>query len=210
MRFLFVLPFSLILGGCVSQFLSENEKNQNHLLYEEMRQELADVKHSLQSTQLSLQILEEKIQDQEHSFTSFKQQEFTKTPRLEQLGFQVNALEKKFSLLEKAHEKSTTDFKHLQFEAGQTAQKIQDLEREIAQHKLHLSDIAKLKTTLTSISEAMHPPQPVPLKKHKVKSGETLEKIARQYHTTVSAIKKQNQIRDDRIRIGDEIEIPNE
>ena len=64
MRWCLTLLLPWILGGCVSQFMVMDEKNQSQLVFEEMRQELADVKHSLQSTQLAVQILEEKVQDQ--------------------------------------------------------------------------------------------------------------------------------------------------
>lgn len=45
-------------------------------------------------------------------------------------------------------------------------------------------------------------------KKYKVRSGDTLSVIAQRHHTTVSAIKKLNHLRSDRIDIGQVLKIP--
>ncbi len=45
-------------------------------------------------------------------------------------------------------------------------------------------------------------------KKYKVKSGDTLSQIAQRHRTTVSAIKKLNRLRSDRIDIGQVLKIP--
>lgn len=43
---------------------------------------------------------------------------------------------------------------------------------------------------------------------HTVRAGETLFSIARQYGTTVDALKRANQLRDDRIAVGRQLRIP--
>jgi hypothetical protein len=45
-------------------------------------------------------------------------------------------------------------------------------------------------------------------RKHKVKAGDSLGKIALKYHTTVSKLKKANGLRSDMIRIGQVLKIP--
>lgn len=45
-------------------------------------------------------------------------------------------------------------------------------------------------------------------KKYKVKSGDTLSHIAQRYRTTVTAIKRANNLRSDRINIGQVLNIP--
>lgn len=45
-------------------------------------------------------------------------------------------------------------------------------------------------------------------KKYKVRSGDTLSEIARKHRTTVSAIKKLNRLRSDRIDVGQVLKIP--
>jgi N-acetylmuramoyl-L-alanine amidase len=48
-----------------------------------------------------------------------------------------------------------------------------------------------------------------PLRKHKVKRGEFLGKIASQYDVSVSAIRKANNLRSDELAIGQVLIIPN-
>jgi LysM repeat protein len=45
-------------------------------------------------------------------------------------------------------------------------------------------------------------------KKYKVRSGDTLSQIAQRHHTTVTAIKKLNHLRSDRIDVGQVLKIP--
>jgi LysM repeat protein len=193
----FFLSFFLV--GCTTpQFYTSNNK-ESQVLLEEMRQEVADVKHSLKSTQVSVQILEEKFQDQDQSLSTLKYQATQKNPKSEQLSFEMNNLEQRVEYLEKLRDK-----------IDQALQKIQECEHELAHQKLYLEDVGQLKSTLTSISHAMHQNKSPSIKKHRVKPGETLEKIAKQYRTTVFALKKINHLTDDRILIGSDIEIPHE
>lgn len=43
---------------------------------------------------------------------------------------------------------------------------------------------------------------------HTVKSGDTLSKLATEYHTTVKAIQSANNLKDTRIKVGDKLKIP--
>jgi membrane-bound lytic murein transglycosylase D len=43
---------------------------------------------------------------------------------------------------------------------------------------------------------------------HTVKSGDTLGKLATEYHTTVKAIQSANGLADTRIRVGQKLKIP--
>jgi LysM repeat protein len=47
-----------------------------------------------------------------------------------------------------------------------------------------------------------------PQRRYKVKSGDSLLRIAHKYHTTVAKIKKANGLRSDMIRIGQVLKIP--
>lgn len=198
----------LVLTSCSSRFFQEEEPPQAKIAFDEMRQELSDVKHALRSTQVSLQILEEKYQNQEHLLTSFK----AKNPHLEQLMTQVALLERKMSQVERFEEKVLADLRHLSTYSDQNGVKMQEYEKEIALQKSRLDEVSKLKTTLSSISQVMQQKSKSssPFKKHKVKSGDTLERIARQYEVSVTSLKKHNQLTSDRIQLGQELEIPND
>jgi LysM repeat protein len=49
---------------------------------------------------------------------------------------------------------------------------------------------------------------PAHYKKYKVRSGDTLSQIAQRHHTTVTAIKRLNHLRSDRIDVGQVLKIP--
>jgi LysM repeat protein/lysophospholipase L1-like esterase len=71
--------------------------------------------------------------------------------------------------------------------------------------------------TLNALKKAELPkPKPVVEKKvvpkartHKVKAGDTLSEIARRYNTTVSKLRKVNNLKSDLIRVGQVLKIPN-
>lgn len=184
---------------------------------EEMRMDLADVRHALNSTQVELNILEDKLKNQDNAIFAFKDQASQKSPQINQLNAQISALEKKLVLLEKIQEKSLTDLRQLSSHANQTSgmfsqykEKMQELEREIAAQNRKFDEFAKLKTTLSSISKLMK--QNIFAEElqqtYKVKSGDTLEGIARGFRCTVEALKKANHLNGDKIMAGQEMKIP--
>lgn len=65
-----------------------------------------------------------------------------------------------------------------------------------------------LEKTLSTLVSALSPglnPEGV---EHKVQAGETLEKIARKYGTSIRLLKEQNQLETDRIFIGQMLKLP--
>jgi LysM repeat protein len=187
---------------------------------EEMRIELADLKHSGVNTKMEFQLLEEKLQNQEHALSALKSNSLARPqPKFENLSLQLSAIEKKIALLEKTQEKITSDLRQISTQTNQAANslaqyrdKIQEVEQAIVSHSKRLDEVTKLKSTLTAISQTMKEP-PIAegsSKKYKIKAGDSLEKIARSQHTSVEAIKKLNHLTSDRIVVGGELKIPND
>ncbi|MBS0621016.1 MAG: LysM peptidoglycan-binding domain-containing protein [Verrucomicrobia bacterium] len=145
----------------------------------EMRIAIDDLKYGLQSTQLDLNLLEERIKKKPNT-----------------------SLEKKLAHTEELLEKVTADLRTL-------SARLQTLEQESAAHTAQLTEVAKLKGTLTSISEAIAT-RPSSPSTYRVQSGDTLGKIARNHHTTVDALKKLNKLTKDTIATGQELKIPDE
>jgi len=172
-----------------------------------MRQEIADLHHALKTTKVSLQILEEKYQNQDNLLIGFT----NKKPQFDQITTHLARLEKKIAQIENFQEKLVTDLRHLSSDQQEHFMKMQDCEKSLDVQKTRIDEIAKLKTTLNSITQAIqHKSNPSGYKKHKVKAGDTLEKIAKQYHVTLTSLKKQNKLHSDHIQIGQEIEVPDE
>jgi LysM repeat protein len=207
-----LLCLGLMVYGCTSQFGSmRSDKQESALALDEMRIELADVKHALHTYQVEMKILEDKLKLQQNSVSSIKNDSLKKQqPKLSEFSLQLAALEKKIEHLEKTQEKAIADLRQLSSHANQTSHSLTQIEQQLTSHGKRLDDVAKLKATLSSISKAVNPKNSsnAAFKKYQVKAGDSLEKVARSHQVTVDAIKKMNGLENDRISAGQEIKIP--
>lgn len=146
---------------------------------DEMRVEVSDLKHSLHTLQVELQLLDDKFRSQKPVDT-----------------LPIKDLERRLSLIEKTQDKIVADLR-------QIAQKASDLEQSLLSQSEKLGEVSKLKSTLTSISQAMKPQKST----YRVQSGDSLEKIARHNRTTVETIKRLNHLKSDKITVGQELQL---
>ncbi|MBI2812369.1 MAG: LysM peptidoglycan-binding domain-containing protein [Candidatus Melainabacteria bacterium] len=177
---------------------------------DELRIELDDLKHLLKTTQVELTLLDERFKKRD---TNKSQMQATEANSLILVSSQISALEKKVTTLEKTLEKAATDLRTLSTNASQALSKIQNIEQDLVSHEKRLDEVAKLKGTLTTISKAIsQKPTAVETssKSHRVKAGDSLEKIARQNHVSVDALRKTNNLSNDKIVVGQELRIPDE
>lgn len=191
--------FLLLLASCSSYMTTmQEEKRRSDIASDEMRIEIADLKHMLSSMQVEVTILEEKLKKLE---TLNKES---------QLGQQIVALEKKIQQFQRMQEQASSDLQQLRTHANETSQTFRSFAQEIQSQNQRFEEIAKLKATLSLLSKTINsePAHPIGVTTHRVKSGETLEKIARQHHTTVAELKRLNQLDNDRIIIGQELKLP--
>ncbi len=175
MRFILLcLIFSFSLYG----------RTDNDAAMDELRLEISDLKHALNSYQVDLRIAEEKIKKQENIIK--------KQPKMTGLEDKLLILEKKLVAIEKGYEK---------------------LSNHTNQIESKLSEVGKLKDTLMSLSknakkEALPAPVDKSYKTYKVKGGDNLEKIAKIEKTSVDTLKKVNHLETDKIFIGQILKIP--
>lgn len=204
MRTLFLLFLSL--SSCSSYIASvQEERRRTDIAFDEMRMELADLKHTLKGTQVEVEILEEKLKKQDVSAAGSKLQQ----AKMDTIHREIDHLEKKILLLQKGNEQTLDDLLQLRSHANETSHALKGLAEEIHSHTLRFEEIGKLKSTLSSLSRGIEASKEMrPLSTYKVKGGDSLEKIARMHNTTVSALKKCNQIESDRIWVGQELKIP--
>ncbi len=112
----------MIVGGCVSPFAALQRFKDNGAMLEEIRTEIADLKHSIHATEIELHLLEEKLENQAASKTDYLEEEIT-------------TLEKKIRTLEKTQDK-----------AYSYANQIQALDRKVedmGQIKTALASVSK-------------------------------------------------------------------
>jgi len=170
-----------LFWGCTSQFTAARG-NDDHV-FEEMRTEIAELRHALHGTEVELRLLEEKLE----------------APASSKDG--VAALQRKITALEKTVES-------LMAYANQNTASLSAYRDQIARIDQKLDEIAKLRSTLTQISKNYAAPSTTTT--YQVKSGDSLEKIARKHNIPVEALKRENQLSSDKIFIGQELKIPHE
>lgn len=196
----------LLFSSCTSNLVTGiKEQRESDYILTEIRTELADLRQQSSHHKVEMQILEEKLE---------KLQAAKKSDG----GAKSNDLsrvEKKVSELEHLLEKAKEDLREIASHANQTTstiaqyrEKILECERQIALQSSALDEISKLKGTLKSLSKAMQETPSV--KVHKVKAGDSLERIAKQTGSSIEALRKVNGLTNDRIIIDQELKIPNE
>jgi LysM repeat protein len=168
---------------------------------DELRIAVDDLKYALKSTQVELNILDERVKKQ----SSSKPKEDTSALSL--LTSQVNSLEKKVANLEKTLEKAANDLRSLSSTATAALTKIQGMEQDLSSQEKRIDEVVKLKGTLASISKAISARPAPDSKSYRVKAGDSLEKIARANHVSVEAIKKINHLSNDKIVVGQELRL---
>ncbi len=170
-------------------------------LIDDLRFQLASAEHMIKGQAVSIELMEEKLR------RAFSKQD----PKTQELATELALLQKRLSSLESFQQKAMQDIQRLATHSNQTADKISGQQLQLArmedlivQHSKRLEDIQQLKVTLKSISQAIAKPQHT----YTVKPGDTLDKIAKEHSTTVDALKKSNRIEGDRIRVGEQLQLP--
>ena len=115
--------------------------------------------------------------------------------------------EERMNQLESMQQKILTDLRQLSGSTNQIAQSLAVLEKQIANQNERLNEVVKLKSTLNTISKAIGT-NGASGKMHKVKSGDTLEKIARNHNTSIESLKRINGLTSSTIIVGQQLRIP--
>ncbi len=197
-----LLVFLLLASSCNTQLASRAEMQQDLqqvALLEELRIALADVKQEQRSQALDIALLEEKL------LKSGKPQE---------------AFEMRLSFLEKSQTHLQSDLKALGRYAEETSSAIEKLEQELKSLALRaqeegkrLDEVAHLRSTISSLAKSMSSgTKETAGKTHRVRSGDSLEKIARLYGCSVEELRSANPRLpsgpNPKILVGQELKIP--
>lgn len=180
MRLLFLF-LPILFCGCASQFAALRGDRSQDIALEELRVEVGDVKHTLHAQQVEIRLLEEKIEQDGSA-------------KIDHLREEIALLERKIVLLEKNQN-------HLTTHANQTSASLVQYRDQIVEIDRKLEEVGRAKVA------ALHKTSP---KNHRVVTGDSLEKIARQHHTSVALIKQLNNLSSDRIVVGQELRLPHE
>lgn len=218
-----VLFLVILLCGCASDFAAMQGKKEYHdLAVEELRIEVADIKHTLSTQQMEISLLEEKIREKDNVIHTLSKEASGKKPlKFEQILEEFLSLERKVGQIERIQEKMTSDLRQLNVHAnqattalGQHREKMYELEKDLHTSTQKIEELAKLKNTLNSISKAMQNKSSSSSSTstgsttYRVKTGDTLGKIAMEHRISVETLKKYNDLENDRIFVGKELKIP--
>jgi LysM repeat protein len=190
----------LFLASCQSHMaVLQQDKHDSSVAFHEVQTELADLKHNLNNTQVEIQILEERLQSQEILLQRTKS-----TPS--------SSLEKRLFAIEQIQEKIQADLKQISSHANQTTTclqqyntKISAIEQNIERQNKKIYDLADLKSSLKTLKTSLAKETTTT---YVVKSGDSLEKIARNHKISTESLKKANQLSQDKILVGQELIIP--
>lgn len=180
-------------------------------------QELHKLQYALENQESELRMFEERLNNQETTIAALRQQcADTKQSQRELFKGSSQVSDSKITSLESTNKSLLADLKQLKTHANDSAavlaqykQKIAELEKMVASQN---ENIDHLKAALKAITEAIDPSIKNSIssseKQYRIKGGDTLEKIAKAHHTTIKALKEHNQIKNDKIIVGQVLQIP--
>ncbi len=207
------IALSLISACSPLKSSPKEEKHQLELTLHGLQTNLDDQRRDFNCFQTELQILDGRIKYYETALATLKQTDLeAHQTKLEQIQHQLVSLEKKLTGFEQSQESGIKDLRQLLGHANETTaaltqfkDRIVELEQEIQLQNRRFDEVAKLKTHFEGVARQF---QQSDGKVHKVRPGDSLEKIARLYKTSVDRIKRVNSLDQDLIVVGQELLIP--
>lgn len=182
------LVCTLLLVGCTSSFTALRGNNDSAI--NDLRMEIADLKHALHGTEVEVKLLEERMEGAEGSIDNARES---------------TDLNRKIAILEKNLDKLASELRALTHTSTQTTAVLSSYRQQIAAIDSKLDEISKLRSTLTELSRSASPVEAV---SYQVKPGDSLEKIARKYQVSVDTLKRENNLSSDKIVVGQQLAIP--
>ena len=178
-----------------------------------LQREVDDLRYQFNSSTVELEILEGKIGGQETSIGGLDRRILEVTQQEQKpLREQIARLESAVGVAQRGLENIWEDLKSFQTHANSTAAtlgqykaKLTKLEQMVAEQSSkakHMVESLDIVQTLVSKASSMNAVS------YTVRSGDSLDKIARQYSTTVEDLRKINSLRSDLIIVGQELQIP--
>ncbi len=182
-----ILMCTLLLVGCTSSYTALRGNHDSAI--NDLRMEIADLKHALHGTEVEVKLLEERMESEKIPAVSNESAE----------------LKRKLALLEKNLDKLTGEIRSFTTFSTQTSAALAVYRQQIASIEGKLDEISKLRSTLSQLSKTSAPAE---APSYQVKPGDSLEKIARKFQISVEQLKKENNLSSDKIVVGQELAIP--
>lgn len=186
-----------------------------------LEDKLDTVRHLVSNHDQELHVLEEKINSQEAIIDSLRDQvRQSSKSNLDVMKDNVVTFESRLLGLESANKSLVADIKTLRSHANDTGDILTALKKQLSDiEKLmdHQNQNAEhLQSALSLVMEALSIKEPAKQIAAKdavpgiyvVQSGDSLEKIARKYKTSIKTLKDLNNLAKDTIAIGQKLKVP--
>ena len=189
----------------------------------EMRDSIESLRHELENHETEIRMAEERVDNQEATISALRQQVLDANQSNKDLlkGSSAN-WDGRVVNIETANKGFVADLRQLKTHANETTealnqykQRIAELEKVISQQS---QNIESLQAALRSLSDVLLTKEGSSVnstasfsesgKTYRVKAGDSLEKIAKNNGTTVRAIKELNNLSNDKIVIGQALQLP--
>lgn len=211
-----------ILQAMPERLFCALRQNQNESIsLKDIKDSIDALRHELNNHETELRMVDERINNQEATLSSLRQMVLDATQVNKDLvKGNSSTIENKLSSFDANNKNLIADIKQLKTHANETsaalqkmAQKIIDMDTMVA---MQSQNVESLQSALSSLMQAMQVNIPHKIattsseseKAHIIKSGDTLEKIAKAYGTTTKALKEMNNLSSDRIVVGKVLLIP--
>lgn len=186
----------------------------------EMREGLDTIRHEVSNHETELQMFTERVNNQESTISSMRQQMLDANQSNKDLvKGSTTSVESKITNLESSNKNLISDLQVIKSHANETSsaigtfkQRLVELERTLSQQN---QQIENLQAAMRSLMEALQEKdggvdtaKESGSKLYKVKSGDSLDKIAKAHNTTIKAIKEINGLTTDKIVVGKNIKLP--
>ncbi len=166
---------------------------------------MSDMRHEISNHEVEIRILEEKFNNQQIAIESLRQ-------RLIEAGLDQKDLLKgnsakdniRISNLESSVKSAVSDLHKLQTHANDTTKTLSQYKKKMQELN---QNITALQSAIRSLMDALQISYQQKIQIYKVENGDTLEKIARKHKTTIKALKELNNLKSDRIYIGQNLKL---
>jgi len=209
-----VCSLSLMVSSCMSSSAYDQKINALSQTTRQIKTDIDDLRYQLNNYNVELDILEGKSSGYQSSLSKLYQQtqeEASNEQRM--LKEQIFAIEKNVSVLNNNLDIVLKDMRQLQGHANTTGTAItqykgtiSNLEKEIDRQDRQLNEMKDSLKIMSTIIEKKSYGKGLT---YKVRSGDSLERIAKINDTTIEALKKANDLKGDLIFAGQELNIPN-
>jgi chromosome segregation ATPase len=203
-------PLFALLVSCSNLVVSQrSDKQQMEFSVQKLKNEIEDLKQEMKAYQIEVGILEGKIMNHDEDLGYLQAQDLPGKNGGRSLDSQtlvekkVLEIERTLDLLVRRFDRIEIESKEIAKSVGIYKQRFQDYEKFLQSQNDSIQELGKLKRNLKEIRE-----DALETTTYRVRAGDSIDKIARQFGTTPEQLKKINQLHNDLILVGQEIRVP--